>query len=199
MVRTRSTQAHQKVLEAALSLFSERGIDATSMDAIAETSGVSKATIYKHWPDKTALTLEVLSFLFGLYEERPDFNSGDVRRDLIASLTYQPGGKREEQKNRIMPHVIAYAAKDREFGEKWRSRIISAPRERLKEILGRGLKQKQIVNVDTDVALALLLGPMLYQHIFIAGKSQNEEARKIAGKLAVKVVNSFWKAHGRKK
>ena len=38
-----------------MQLFSERGIDATSMDAIAETSGVSKATIYKHWQDKDAL------------------------------------------------------------------------------------------------------------------------------------------------
>ena len=38
MVRTRSTLAHEKVLEATLVLF-ERGIDATSMDAIAEKSG----------------------------------------------------------------------------------------------------------------------------------------------------------------
>ncbi len=55
MVRPRSAQAHKKVLDAAVQLFSDRGIDATSMDAIAETSGVSKATIYKHWPDKDAL------------------------------------------------------------------------------------------------------------------------------------------------
>ena len=48
MPRTRSADAHRKVLDAALELFAERGIDATSMDAIAEASGVSKATIYKH-------------------------------------------------------------------------------------------------------------------------------------------------------
>ena len=40
------------MLEASLSLFAKDGIDATSMDAIAEVSGVSKATIYKHWHDK---------------------------------------------------------------------------------------------------------------------------------------------------
>ncbi len=55
MARPRSAQAHKKVLDAAVLLFSERGIDATSMDAIAETSGVSKATIYKHWQDKDEL------------------------------------------------------------------------------------------------------------------------------------------------
>ena len=52
MGRPRSEQAHVRVLEAAAGLFADQGIDATSMDAIAEASGVSKATIYKHWPDK---------------------------------------------------------------------------------------------------------------------------------------------------
>src|ERR1700710_1853744 len=95
MARPRSAQAHTKVLNAAVELFSERGIDATSMDAIAETSGVSKATIYKHWPDKDNLCLEVLSYLHGLDEEPPVFNSGDYRADLIAQLQYQPAADRQ--------------------------------------------------------------------------------------------------------
>src|SRR6201993_154222 len=77
-------------LSAGAYLFSERGIDATSMDAIAEASGVSKATIYKHWPDKDALSLEVMGYLHGLDEEPPVFDSGDFRADLIAQLQYQP-------------------------------------------------------------------------------------------------------------
>ncbi|HJY08747.1 MAG TPA: helix-turn-helix domain-containing protein, partial [Bryobacteraceae bacterium] len=61
MARQRSTRAHDQVLDAALKLFSKRGIDSTSMDAIAGASGVSKATIYKHWPNKDALCLEVMA------------------------------------------------------------------------------------------------------------------------------------------
>ena len=45
----------------------ERGIESTSMDAIAEASGVSKATIYNHWADKEALLLEVMADLHGLH------------------------------------------------------------------------------------------------------------------------------------
>jgi AcrR family transcriptional regulator len=41
----------RKSCGSSLALFGERGIDAASMDAIAEKSGVSKATIYKHWQD----------------------------------------------------------------------------------------------------------------------------------------------------
>ena len=59
MGRPRSAEAHTKVLLAAVHLFAEQGIEATSMDSIAEASGVSKATIYKHWQDKDALCLEV--------------------------------------------------------------------------------------------------------------------------------------------
>ena len=84
MPRPRSALAHKKVVDAAVELFSERGIDATSMDAIAEASGVSKATIYKHWPDKDSLCLEAMGYLHGLDEEPPIFDSGDYRADLIA-------------------------------------------------------------------------------------------------------------------
>ena len=61
MVRQRSEEAHRKVVHAAIRLFAKQGIDATSMDSIADASGVSKATIYKHWEDKDALALEALS------------------------------------------------------------------------------------------------------------------------------------------
>jgi AcrR family transcriptional regulator len=84
-------------VEAALALFGERGIDAASMDAIAEKSGVSKATIYKHWQDKDALALEALSLMFGLDEEPPRFDSGDLCRDLVDALTYQPAAARQRR------------------------------------------------------------------------------------------------------
>ena len=51
--------AHRKVIDAALELVADRGVDGASMDAIAARSGVSKATIYKHWEDKDALLLEM--------------------------------------------------------------------------------------------------------------------------------------------
>jgi AcrR family transcriptional regulator len=55
-------------------MFADQGIDSTSMDAIASAFGVSKATIYKHWPEKDKLALEVLSYLHGIDEESPTFD-----------------------------------------------------------------------------------------------------------------------------
>jgi AcrR family transcriptional regulator len=196
MARTPSAQAHSKVLEASLELFAEHGIDATSMDAIAEASGVSKATIYKHWPDKAALALEALALLFGLYEESPKFDSGDLRQDFVQALTYQPTVLRQEMKNRIMPHVMAYAARNTAFGETWRSRIIERPRTHLKMLLKRGVSQGVLVkNIDVDTSLALLLGPSMYWYIFVGRKS----GKAMPVELATEVVSAFWKAYGRAK
>src|ERR1700750_664779 len=124
MARPKSAQAHNKVLMAAVELFSERGIDATSMDAIAEASGVSKATIYKHWPDKDALCLEVMSSLHQADTAAALQPSGDVRADIVAVLSRQSPNPRSELRARIMPHLIAYAARTPGFGDVWRARVL---------------------------------------------------------------------------
>src|ERR1700761_7953495 len=152
MARTRSATAHRNVLEAALKLFAERGIDATSMDAIAEISGVSKATIYKHWRDKDNLCLELLGYVHGTDEELPVFDSGDLRADLIAQLNYQPAAHRKEMKERLMPHLMAYSARNRTFGEQWRARVLERPRTQIRDMLKRYVQRGKLVkSLDPDV------------------------------------------------
>jgi AcrR family transcriptional regulator len=99
--RPRSARAHDQVLEAAVKLFAARGIDATSMDAIAESSGVSKATIYKHWPDKDALCVEVMAHIHGPDKSLRVLESDDVRADLVAVLNHQPPEKHSETSDAV--------------------------------------------------------------------------------------------------
>jgi AcrR family transcriptional regulator len=168
MGRPRSAEAHGRVLKSAAELFAERGIDATSMDAIAEASGVSKATIYKHWPDKDALCLEVLGYIHGLDEEPPKFESWDFRADLIAQLVYEPAAHRKALKERIWPHLMAYSARHREFGDAWRSRAMEPARRALTAMMERGERIGALrPGIDREVGLALLLGPMIYRHLFV--------------------------------
>jgi len=196
MARTPSAQAHNKVLEASLELFAEQGIDATSMDAIAEASGVSKATIYKHWKDKGDLALEALSLMFELGAEPPEFNSGDLRKDFVDVLTYQPAPERQAMKQRIMPHVMAYAARNEAFGETWRSRILERPRMLLRMLLKRGVSRGLLTkNIDVETSLAQLLGPSMYWYIFVGRKS----GKTMPVEMATEVVNGFFKAYSRGK
>ena len=193
MVRPRSALAHGKVLKAAVDLFAERGIDATSMDAIAEASGVSKATIYRHWPDKDSLVLEVLSYLHGLDEEPPVFDSGDFRADLIAQLRYQPAADRKSLRDRIVPHLMAYASTNRAFGATWRSRVVEPARVALRNIIRRGEKRGILrPGIDPEIGIALLLGPMIYRHVFVSKLGE-----KTPRDLEVHVADAFLATYGK--
>ena len=139
MSRSRSTRAHQKVIDAALKLFAAEGIDATSMDAIAATSGVSKATIYKHWRDKEALCLEVVASLHGLNE--PVTKTGDHRADMVAVLKRQPEARRDDVCARLMPHLAAYAARNPAFNKAWRASMLAPARIQLTQLLKRAIAE----------------------------------------------------------
>lgn len=168
MARTRSVEAHAKVLQAAAELFAERGIETTSMDAIAAASGVSKATLYKHWPDKDALCLEALGKALSLDEKFPVFDSGDFRADLIAQLNYDPGAEHKEMKDRLIPHVIAYSTVNREFGRAWRLRILAPARKLWSDMIHRGQRAGVLrPKIDIEFATAMLVGPKMYQRIFV--------------------------------
>lgn len=191
MGRPRSTQAHDHVIEAAHTLFADRGIDATSMDAIAALSGVSKATIYKHWPDKDALCFEVMSHLHGCDADRPEPDTGTLRGDLLAVLSIEPPAAHAEVRARIMPHLMAHAARNPAFAVAWRARVFEPPRRQLARALARGMERGELpTSVDIEVALAMLLGPVFYGHV---RKVTTGEA---PADLRVHVVEGFLRSQG---
>ena len=189
MARTRSAGAHRKVIAAAMELFAERGMEGTSMDAVAELSGVSKATIYKHWSDKEALLLEVMAEANGLHA-RPCFDTGDTRADIRAVLAYRPP-EHVEMRERMTPHLMAYSARNPKFGDAWRKRVMDPPRKELRQLLKRGIAEGELrSDLDPDLALALLLGPVIYWKFFMGRTHEDPTA------LAQGVTDAFWNAFG---
>ncbi|HEX3742368.1 MAG TPA: TetR/AcrR family transcriptional regulator [Bryobacteraceae bacterium] len=188
MARSRSQQAHERVLRAALDLFSARGIDATSMDAISQTSGVSKATIYNHWANKEALLMDAMMLIHGVNRDPEDVDSGDVRGDLITVLHRRPPDEYDAVRDRLMPAMVAYSATHREFGDAWRHRVMEPGRVLLKRILRRGMERKLLPSsLDLEAAMALLLGPLLYLKIF-RGECPTKD-------METRIVDSFWQSH----
>ncbi|MBB4128249.1 TetR/AcrR family transcriptional regulator of autoinduction and epiphytic fitness [Xanthomonas translucens] len=68
----------QAILEAAIAEFRSQGFDATSMDRVAASAGVSKRTVYNHFPSKDALFAEILR---GLWQRSADTLDVPYRAD----------------------------------------------------------------------------------------------------------------------
>jgi AcrR family transcriptional regulator len=56
--RPRSEEHRDTVLKAAMELIQEDELRITSIDRISARSGVSKVTIYKWWPNRTAVAID---------------------------------------------------------------------------------------------------------------------------------------------
>lgn len=186
MSRTPSASAHEKVLEAAIRLIGERGIEGTSMDAIAQLSGVSKATVYKHWKNKDALCVDVVS---KLRVAPPEFRSGDSRRDLLGLLTHVAKANRPGRILKILPRIIGYAAANPKFGRAFRAISMGPTEAQLHRILKEAVSRGEL-SPDTDpkIATSLLFGPILHRKIM---------GGRVPSGLPGQVVDAFWRGTNR--
>lgn len=85
------------IIEAAIAEFRANGFEATSMDKIAATAGVSKRTVYNHFPGKDELFAEILKQLW------------DASFDLM-DIPYAPGQPLREQLARLVGQKMAMLA-----------------------------------------------------------------------------------------
>lgn len=83
---TRSQIKHQAILDAAKSAFQTFGVQATSMDKLAELAQVSKRTIYNHFENKEELVMQLVADLWNkaLVQNSIEF---DQTMNLEAQLT----------------------------------------------------------------------------------------------------------------
>lgn len=79
--RPRDPDLHRRLLQAALELLLENGYDRLSLESVAARGNVGRPTLYRRWPDKNAVVLDVIGTLRW---ELPTPNTGNLRDDLVA-------------------------------------------------------------------------------------------------------------------
>jgi TetR/AcrR family transcriptional regulator of autoinduction and epiphytic fitness len=79
------------IIDAAIAEFRANGFEATSMDKIAATAGVSKRTVYNHFPGKDELFSEILTQLWDSSAELMDipYLPGKPLREQLVKLVSQ--------------------------------------------------------------------------------------------------------------
>ncbi|MFC1416636.1 TetR/AcrR family transcriptional regulator [Streptacidiphilus cavernicola] len=166
--RPRSEAAEQAIIGAVLRLLDQGyPLALLSIEGIAGEAGVGKATIYRRWPNKEELLLDVLRRVDE--PEPPEFD-GPVRDALVAALEFlrRSGLARRSQSSlALIAHEVQHLP---ELHRRYHEQVIEPRRERMRRLLARGVERGEIRgDVDLDLLGELVVGPMLSRTLLRPG------------------------------
>jgi AcrR family transcriptional regulator len=171
--RPRSETRRNAILQAAFELLGERGLAATSMDAVAERAGVSKATIYRWWDSKELLALDALYAAWDTADPAR-LQTGTLRAEMLALVRPWVRLVATGPSARILTALLAEAQNDPEFGRAYRAHFIEPRRDQARAVFSRAIARGEIsAGIDVEVAIDLLWGP-LYHRLFHGHAPLNE-------------------------
>jgi AcrR family transcriptional regulator len=141
-------------------------------EEIAGRSGVSKATIYKWWPNKHAVAVE--AFLSELMAESFDPDTGSAREDfrnVLRGLVHFYCGPT----GRVYAQLIGEGQSNPLVQKELRDNLVARRRELIRAIWARGVARGELrADVDPDAAIDLVFGPPLYR--LLIGHAPLDEA-----------------------
>ncbi|MBU6498522.1 MAG: TetR/AcrR family transcriptional regulator [Rhodospirillales bacterium] len=145
----------------AIQLLYEVGLQDITIEAIAERSGVGKATIYRWWPSKGMVVLDAYLEEMAGKVTVPDTGSGreDFRRQARAVVRFY-GGK----EGRIFAQFVAAGQTDPMLADAFRERFLARRRAGVRQIWDRGVARGEFrKDIDPDIALDMIYGPVIYR------------------------------------
>jgi AcrR family transcriptional regulator len=189
-------EAEASILKATLRLLERDPLSKVTADAIARRAGVSKATIYKWWPNKRMVALD--AYLAGMTERVTVPDTGSAEADFIEQLQavmafyVSPLG-------RLFGQFIAEGQSDPGFLALFRERFLYARRDAARIMWRRGVERGEIrKEIDAEIVLDLVYGPMMFRLLAGHGSLNACESeamiRAIFGGIGAPVCRSALKA-----
>src|ERR1700712_5712337 len=122
--RRRNADASAAVLQAAVALLDDPrvGLRRLTMESVAQRSGVSKATLYRWWPDKVHLVID--AYRSKSARDIGAVVTGDLRPDLIAHLGSIAFALGALHSARAVAAITLAAAEDASFGALYRETLL---------------------------------------------------------------------------
>lgn len=166
--RPRSERAKQAVLDAVRSLIVKGGYPAATIDAVAARSGVAKTTIYRWWPNRAALVVDLLVELAAVAAPPPAGGDplGELRTEhrLVAEAANDLPG-------RLLISLLGEAEHDPDIRAALLDRLFTPRRRETAKVIRRaqvaGLLRRDVAPL---VAADLFFGPLFYRK-FVRGEA----------------------------
>jgi AcrR family transcriptional regulator len=162
--------ARERLVAAAVDLFTEQGYDATTVAQIAERAGVTKSTFFRHFPDKRELLVagqETLSRLLteGIAEAPGNASPLEaVAAGLVRASTAMGPMSRE-----LAPRLKAAVAASAELQERDALKSVSLAAAMTTALIARGVP-------DPTAALASELGVLAFKRAYAEWSEGDRDA-----------------------
>ena len=157
-VERRVQEFHDRVIDAARKLFSERGVEATKIDDICEVADVAKRTLCNHFPTKTHIVHEVsrrsiADFVARIHAAR-DAGYSTCERILILFNRFGEDTLAFDPMNRELVGELFNVAHDNEIGSESEVRVSDAVRA----LLEAGGQEQLPANTSVEAFAEIILG-----------------------------------------
>lgn len=182
--RPRCASAHSKILEAAYEQLVLRGWDGFTFEGVASTAGVSKATIYRWWPDRHRLAVD--SFVSQACDADKVPDTGCLYGDLESQIMKLVGLMTGKQASAVRAVFVAVQEKP-ELLEVLEQHWGPIRKTAMEKVVDQAICRGQLPSdVDADRMFQMVFGPVLMN--VLLGKSLTyEELRP----MVLQVLVSF--------
>ena len=162
IVSPRARHDDEDILEATIRVIAEHGVSGATVDTVAARSGVSKATLYRHWGSRARLIHAALSSLEGPYVE----TEGDsLREDLTVLLWHLVEFFNRPDIGRVFASFIDAAARDPELAELHQQTMRRA-RASFEQVVRRGIERGELPDdVDIGLFIDVVRSPFIYRRV----------------------------------
>jgi AcrR family transcriptional regulator len=146
-------------------LLDDLGYQALTIEGVAAHSGVAKTSIYRRWPSKAEMVLDLV--LHSSDELPPMDDQGSLAGDIdalanrVVAVVAGPLGRH------VFPGLIGDAAGDPALMERLRHTIVLEGRKEITDVLQRSVRRGELTDTDAVADLqAVLLGSVLMFVLF---------------------------------
>lgn len=163
-VRRRKHARPQELLEAALSLFIEKGFTATRADEIAERAGVTKGTLYLYFDGKEHLFTDLIAehfFCAFPFERDEGLSAGMVTETLKGVVTAWRSALIDGRMGGVVKLVFTEVHHFPVLADFWVHRVMAPTRAVVQHAVERGIASANFPAVDPDLVMNALVQPLI--------------------------------------
>jgi AcrR family transcriptional regulator len=162
--RTRDDRIDAAVLDAARELLDEVGYADLSIGQVAGRAGLHRPAIYRRWPSKRHLVVDVVAGLLGL---RPTPDTGDLRADLTRAMRDLVIALRDTSLHRVLPALVADLAGDERLRAHFLATVFEPRRQTTATALRSAIARGEVdPGIDVDFVLDSVAAPIYYRALF---------------------------------